>query len=59
MSPLRFVLLFVSCTTLFAASPDDIVGVWNTADNDGKVEIYKCGSHYCKDHRSERKGLPR
>ena len=47
MSPLRFVLLFVSCTSLFAASPDDIVGVWNTADNDGKVEIYKCGSHYC------------
>lgn len=26
---------------------DSIVGVWNTADNDAKIEMYKCGASYC------------
>ncbi len=26
---------------------DAIVGIWNTADNDAKIEMYKCGSGYC------------
>ncbi len=31
----------------FGDSGDAIVGVWNTADNDAKIEMYRCGAGYC------------
>jgi len=31
----------------YAASPDDILGLWNTEKKDAKIEIYKCGTKYC------------
>jgi uncharacterized protein (DUF2147 family) len=31
----------------FGAGGDAIVGLWNTPDNDAKIEIYRCGSEYC------------
>jgi uncharacterized protein (DUF2147 family) len=30
-----------------AAGPDDILGVWNNQEKDAKIEIYRCGQHYC------------
>jgi uncharacterized protein (DUF2147 family) len=26
---------------------EGIVGVWNTAENDARIEIYRCGAEYC------------
>lgn len=34
-------------TFVLAAGPDDILGVWNTAKKDARIEIYKCGTKYC------------
>lgn len=31
----------------FGGGADAIVGVWNTADNDAKIEMYRCGGGYC------------
>jgi uncharacterized protein (DUF2147 family) len=31
----------------FGGNGDAIVGVWNTADNDAKIEMFKCGGGYC------------
>ena len=30
-----------------ALQGDDIVGVWNNEEKDGKIEIFKCGEKYC------------
>jgi len=38
-------LLLVSFA--FAADEDNILGLWNTPENDSKIEIFKCGSKYC------------
>ena len=29
------------------AEADGILGLWNTPDNDSKIEIFKCGDKYC------------
>lgn len=45
-----FVLLFVvltSATACFAATPDEIVGVWYNQAKDAKIDIYKCADKYC------------
>jgi uncharacterized protein (DUF2147 family) len=41
-----FLVLALS-TTCFAASADDILGVWNNEEKDAKIEIGKCGEKYC------------
>jgi len=38
-------LLLVSFA--IAAEEDRILGLWNTADRDCKIEIFKCGDKYC------------
>jgi uncharacterized protein (DUF2147 family) len=38
-------LLLVSF--VFAADEDNIIGLWNTPENDCKIEIFKCGNKYC------------
>jgi len=37
----------LAATFVLAAGQDDILGVWNTAKEDAKIEIYKCGTKYC------------
>jgi uncharacterized protein (DUF2147 family) len=38
----------LSVTSLcLAAQGDDILGVWNDAEKDAKIEIFKCESKYC------------
>lgn len=41
------ILLLLRMIPVEAASPDDILGVWNTEQNDAKVEIFKCGEKFC------------
>ena len=38
-------LLLVSFA--FAADEDKILGLWNTPENDCRIEIFKSGSKYC------------
>lgn len=33
--------------SLFAAGPDDVLGVWLNQEKDAKIEIVKCGEKYC------------
>jgi uncharacterized protein (DUF2147 family) len=41
-------LCILSATaTSYAAQADDILGVWNNEEKDGKIEIYKCDGKYC------------
>ncbi len=40
-------LILGMAASVFAAGPDDILGVWNTEKNEAKVEIYKCADKYC------------
>ena len=42
-----FLLILSAMTTSYAAQSDDILGVWNNEEKDGKIEIYKCGGKYC------------
>ena len=41
------VLVLALSTTVFGASGDDILGVWNNQEKDAKIEIRKCGEKYC------------
>ena len=34
-------------SSVYAAGPADIVGLWNTEKKDAKIEIFKCGAKYC------------
>jgi len=34
-------------TACYAAGGDDILGVWNNAEKDAKIEMFKCGDKYC------------
>ncbi len=43
---LLFILLSATATS-YAAQGDDILGVWNNEEKDGKIEIYKCDGKYC------------
>lgn len=42
-----FISLFLMVSSVFAAGADDIMGLWNTAENESKIEIFKCGNRYC------------
>lgn len=39
--------IFVLSATCFAATSDDILGVWNNQEKDAKIDIQKCGEKYC------------
>ena len=47
----RLIIVFVSMLMVnaicYAASGDDILGVWNNEEKDGKIEIFKCSEKYC------------
>ncbi|WP_196890243.1 DUF2147 domain-containing protein [Aureivirga sp. CE67] len=43
-----FATFLLSNLAIFAQNEaDNILGVWETEDKDGKIEIYKCGENYC------------
>jgi uncharacterized protein (DUF2147 family) len=39
--------LVLLASSAFGGSPDAITGIWTTAENKAKIEIFKCGSNYC------------
>jgi uncharacterized protein (DUF2147 family) len=41
------VLMIIATTSSYAASGDDILGVWNNQEKDARIEIQKCGDQYC------------
>jgi uncharacterized protein (DUF2147 family) len=42
-----FFLAIIATTSSYAASGEDILGVWNNQEKDAKIEINKCGEKYC------------
>jgi uncharacterized protein (DUF2147 family) len=49
---IRRILLAVMGTLLCGSiasgfSADDVTGLWEVADADGRIEIYRCGESYC------------
>jgi uncharacterized protein (DUF2147 family) len=44
---LLLLILVASALPCFAASGDDIVGVWFNEPKDAKIDISKCGDTYC------------
>lgn len=42
-----FTLSCLAASVAHAAEADDIVGIWYTDGQESKVEIFKCGDHYC------------
>jgi uncharacterized protein (DUF2147 family) len=40
-------LMIITSTASFAASADDILGVWNNQEKDAKIEIVRCADKYC------------
>jgi uncharacterized protein (DUF2147 family) len=42
-----FTLILLTEASLFAAEPNDILGIWNTDQGEAKVEIYMCGDKVC------------
>lgn len=39
--------LLLAATTAFGAGTDDILGLWNTKDDESKLEVFKCGDKIC------------
>lgn len=39
--------MLLVAVSAFAASADDILGVWNNQEKDARIEIFKCGEKYC------------
>ena len=44
---LLLLCILSTATAVYAASGDDILGVWNNEEHDAKIEIFKCGGKYC------------
>jgi len=42
-----FAIIMLAATTVFGAGQNDVLGLWNTADNDSKLEFFKCGEKVC------------
>jgi len=38
---------FFAAAVAWAANRDDILGVWNNEEKDGRIEIFKCDGKYC------------
>jgi uncharacterized protein (DUF2147 family) len=41
------VILLALPAAAFGTDADAIVGIWNTSENDARIEIYRCGTEYC------------
>ena len=37
----------LAASSIFGGDGDDFLGLWNTPDNESKIEIFKCGGKYC------------
>ena len=44
---ITFACVFLYAAIASASGPNNIMGVWNTAKRDAKIEIYQCGIKYC------------
>ncbi len=42
-------LLGITAAAAYAASADDILGVWDNQEKEAKIEIVRCGDQYCGD----------
>jgi uncharacterized protein (DUF2147 family) len=42
-----FLVILLAAIPAYAASGDDILGVWNNGEKDAKIEIFKCVEKYC------------
>ncbi len=42
-----FIIILLAAMPAYAASGDDILGVWNNGEKDAKIEIFKCAEKYC------------
>ncbi len=42
-----FLFIILITIPVYAASKDDIVGIWNNEEKDAKIEIFKCAEKYC------------
>ena len=42
-----FLIILLLASFALAADEDKILGLWNTSENDCKIEIFKCGGKYC------------
>lgn len=40
-------MMLITAASTYAASGDDILGVWYNQEKDAKIEIFKCGGKYC------------
>jgi uncharacterized protein (DUF2147 family) len=39
--------LLMTAASAFAASGDEILGVWNNQEKDARIEIFRCADKYC------------
>ena len=39
--------VLLSASTVFGAGSIDVIGLWKTADDDSKLEFFKCGEKIC------------
>jgi uncharacterized protein (DUF2147 family) len=40
-------IMLLAATTVFGAGQNDILGLWKTADDESKLEFFKCGEKIC------------
>ena len=38
---------FPSLSAAVSSGADAVTGVWEVAEGDGRIEIYRCGEKYC------------
>src|SRR5690348_13865162 len=41
------VLILLAATTALAVEQKDVLGLWNTEENDSKLEFFMCGDKVC------------
>jgi uncharacterized protein (DUF2147 family) len=46
-SGIAVLAMLLTAASAFAASGDEILGVWNNQEKDARIEIFKCGDKYC------------
>jgi len=42
-----FAIILLAATTVFGSGQNDILGLWKTADDESKLEFFKCGNKVC------------
>lgn len=42
-----FAIIILAATNVFGSGQDDVLGLWNTEENDSKLEFFMCGDMVC------------